>query len=163
LVHLALAVLAVRLLTGGGGGESDDQASTTTAKLLDLPAGRWLVGLAGLVVVAIGAYFVKEGWQRSFMDDLDLADAGPGQRSLIERSGVVGNVARGVVFGVLGWFLVRAALQYDAAEAKGLDGALRTLVDRPYGPWLLGAVALGLAAYGVFAFLSGGHRRPPGA
>ena len=162
LIHLGLAVVAVRLLQGRGGTSGNDQASTLTAKVLDLPAGRWLVGLVGLVIVAVGFYFAKEGWQRTFLEELDLSGAGTGERSLIEQTGVVGNVARGVVFAVIGWFLIRAAVQYDASEAKGLDGALRTLMDRPYGPLLLGLVAIGLAMYGAFAVLSARHRRPPG-
>jgi Domain of Unknown Function (DUF1206) len=163
LIHLGLAVVAVRLLVGQAGKNGNDQASTLTAKLLDLPAGRWLVGLLGVVVAGVGLYFVKEGLDRSFLQELDLSGAGSGERTLVERTGLVGNVARGVVFAVLGWFLVRAAVQYDPAEAKGLDGALRTLADRPYGPFLLGAVAVGLAIYGAFAMLSARHRRPPGS
>lgn len=163
LIHLGLAVVAVRLLQGRGSQSGNAQAETLTAKVLDLPAGRWLVGLVGLAIAAVGAYFAKQGWERLFLDELDLTGAGPGERSLIERTGVLGNVARGVVFALIGWFLIRAAVQYDATEAKGLDGALRTLVDRPYGPLLLGIVAIGLAMYGAFAALSARHRRPPGS
>ena len=69
---------------------------------------------------------------------------------MIERWGRLGIAARGIVFGVVGTFLIRAALEYDPQEARGLGGALQTLAQQPFGPWLLGAVALGLVAYGLF-------------
>jgi len=156
-------VVAVRLIVGQGGQGGNDQAKTLTAKVLDLPAGRWLVGLVGLVIAGVGVYFAKQGWNREFLQELDLADAGAGERSLVERTGVVGNIGRGAVFVVVAWFLIKAAVQYDANEAQGLDGALRSLADQPYGQVLLAAAAVGLAAYGAFAMLSARHRRPPGA
>jgi Domain of Unknown Function (DUF1206) len=68
------------------------------------------------------------------------------------RLGMIGTTARGVVFAIAGALVVDAAVTYDAAKSTGLDGALRTLADRPYGPWLLGALALGLIAFGLYGF-----------
>ena len=81
---------------------------------------------------------------------LKLDEMGETVRKWTERWGRIGITARGFVFGVVGTFLVRAALEYDPQEARGLGGALQTLARQPLGPWLLGAVALGLVAYGLF-------------
>jgi hypothetical protein len=160
LLHLGLAVVAARLALGSddGGGGGGDEAPTITARVMEATGGRWLVGAVGLTIAAVGVRFVVEGLRRDFLDDLAAAGA---ERRWLEPLGVVGSVARGVVFLVVGWFLVRAAVQYDAQEARGLDGALHTLAEQAFGPVLLFAVAAGLIAYGLFAALSARSRRPP--
>jgi hypothetical protein len=85
-----------------------------------------------------------------FLEYLKLDEMGGRVKKWTERWGRLGIAARGIVFGVVGTFLIRAALQYDPQEARGLGGALQTLARQPLGPWLLGAVALGLVAYGLF-------------
>ncbi|HEX8151415.1 MAG TPA: DUF1206 domain-containing protein, partial [Pyrinomonadaceae bacterium] len=75
------------------------------------------------------------------------------------RAGQVGLTARGVVFGIIGAFLIQAALHARAHEARGLGGALLALEQSPYGPWLLGAVALGLVIYGLYMFVEARYRR----
>jgi hypothetical protein len=74
------------------------------------------------------------------------------------RAGVAGHLARGVVFGLIGVFLFKAAVEYDADDAIGLDGALQKLGDAPYGPWVLAATAAGLLAYGVFCLFDARYR-----
>jgi hypothetical protein len=161
LVHLGLAVVAAKLvLDSGSGGGSRDQAPTATARALEAPGGRFLVGVVGVLVAGVGVKFVVDAVRRSFLDDLDLSRAGF-ERGWLEPLGVVGSAARGVVFVLIGWFIVRAALQYDPDEARGLDGALHALAGRPYGPLLLFVVALGLVAYGAFAALSARSRKLP--
>lgn len=153
--HAVLAVLAFRLAFGSDAG-GGDQARTATARLLEAPAGRWLVGAVGLALAGVGVKFVADGLRRSFLDEL-RGDA----PAIVEPLGVVGNVARGAVFVLLGWFVVRAAVEYDPNEARGLDAALHTLAGKPYGPLLLLAVAVGFVAYGAFAALSAPSRKEP--
>jgi hypothetical protein len=76
----------------------------------------------------------------------------PTTRKVVARLGTVGTIARGVVFGVAGGLVLTAAITFDAKKSTGLDGALRTLAHQPYGPYLLGAVAAGLIAFGLFGF-----------
>ena len=101
---------------------------------------------AGVVVVGVGAYNVHQGLSRDFMERMRVA--GPRRRA-VARLGVVGFVARGIVFGLAGVFLVKAAVEYDASEAVGIDGALARLAGQPFGPVLLGAAAAGLVAYAL--------------
>jgi len=153
-VYAALAVLAVRTATGSGGsGSGSGQEQQATAGIFGWPGGRWLVGLAGLVVIGVGLYYIHKGVTKRFLEQIDLSSASPGTRRLVERVGLAGFPAKGVAFAVLGGLLVYAAVTFDPAKAAGLDGALRTILDAPAGRLLLTAVALGIAAYGVFCLI----------
>ncbi|MGY1694769.1 DUF1206 domain-containing protein [Geodermatophilus sp. SYSU D00814] len=151
-VYLALAVLAFRFATGGGQSSSGQQQQTA-AGVFGWPAGRWLVGLVGLVVVGVGVYHVVKGVTKKFLEQVDLASAPPSARHLVTRLGQVGYPAKGVALGVVGALLVYAAVTFDPAKASGLDGALRTILDAPFGKFLLTLVAVGIAAFGAYCFV----------
>ena len=159
LVYAALAATTASILLGGGGGGSGQQESTWTAKVLELPGGRILVGLAGLVIVCVGGWLVARGVQRKFEKHLDTASMPREVRGATAVGGLVGHTARGVVAGLAGLLLVKAALDYDPREAKGIDGTLRTIALQPYGRILLLAAAVGLAAFGLFSFVEARYRR----
>jgi hypothetical protein len=116
------------------------------------PGGRFLVGIAALVLIGVGVYHVHKGVTKRFMKEIDAAQASAGERRTIERLGQLGYPAKGVALAVVGGLLGWAAVTFDPAKASGLDGALRTLLDAPFGKALLTLVALGIAAFGVFAF-----------
>jgi hypothetical protein len=158
LFHAALAFSAGRLALGsgsGGGGSPDDW----TARLMAQPFGRWLAVVAGAVIVGAGLYQLYEAYRADFRDELKTGEMSAREKKWTTRSGRLGYAARGVVFGVIGVFLVQAALQTDPDEARGLGGALETLARQPLGPYILGAVAIGLVAYGVFMFVMARYRR----
>jgi len=149
LVYAGLAFSAVDLILGSasqGNGTPDDW----TALLLSWPSGRVLVVCVGIAVVGVGLRELYQAYKARFLKYLELDEMGERARTWTERWGRLGTAARGIVFGVVGTFLIRAALEYDPQEARGLGGALQTLARQPLGPWLLGAVALGLIAYGLF-------------
>jgi hypothetical protein len=148
-VYAALAVLAIRFATGGGGSSSQQQQSTT-AGVFAWPAGRWLVGLAGLVLVGVGVYHVYKGVTKHFLKEIDLAQAPPSATRLVTRLGQVGYPGKGIALGVVGGLFVWAAVTFDPEKASGLDGALRTILDAPFGQVLLTLVALGIAAFGAY-------------
>ncbi|MEP6687984.1 MAG: DUF1206 domain-containing protein [Gemmatimonadales bacterium] len=148
-VHGGLAWQAARLALGQSGGRGgDSQADERTAQLMAVPFGQWLVGIVGLGVAAYGIAQIVKGVRGRGVEPTRAADAQV--QRLLERAAQVGLVARGVVFGIMGLFLVRAALRHDPSEAGGLGEALQELARQPYAPILLGAVALGLAAYGAY-------------
>jgi Domain of Unknown Function (DUF1206) len=151
-VYLALAVLAIRFATGGGQSSSSSQQQQT-AGVFGWPAGRWLVGVAGLVLVGVGVYHVYKGVSKKFLKQIDLAEAPPKARALVEKLGLVGFPGKGVALAVVGGLLVYAAVTFDPAKAAGLDGALRTILDAPFGRVLLTLVALGIAAFGAFCLV----------
>ena len=159
LFHAALAFsaggLALGTRGGGGGGSPDDW----TARLMAQPFGRWLVVIVGAGIVCAGLYQFYKAYKAEFRDELKSGEMSARERTWATRSGRLGYAARGVVFGVIGVFLVQAALQTDPDQARGLGGALETLAHGPFGPYTLGAVALGLVAYGVFMFVMACYRR----
>ena len=150
-VYLFLAVTAIRFATGSGQ-SSSGQEQQTVAGVLGWPGGRFLVGVAALVIIGVGVYHVRKGLTGHFLKEIDTAQASAPQRRLIERLGLVGYPAKGLALALVGGLLGWAAVTFDPAKASGLDGALRTLLDAPFGRVLLTLVALGIAAFGVFSF-----------
>ncbi len=162
LLYTGFFASAVRLLVGAD--ESPNQenvASDWTARVLGWPGGRLLVAAVGVGVMASGAYVGWRGMKRKFAKKLKSYEMETGERRWILRLGTVGSIARMVVFLVIGVLLVVAAAQADPNEAVGVDGALRRLAARDFGPPVLTFIALGLAAYGLFSFAEARYRRLP--
>lgn len=160
LVYLALAISAFTVAGssgGSGGGSSTEQQGA--AVLLDVPFGRILVGVIGLAVIAVGAYTASKGIQRAFLPTLRIGEMSPAVRTWSERIGVAAYVTKGVIFALVGWFFLQAAVTYDAEEAVGLDGVLRKVTDAPWGQALLLAISVGLLAYAAFCALEARYRR----
>ena len=159
--YATLAYTAYKILRGVGAGEGGP--AEPTAALMSQPFGPWLVGAVGLGVMAYGAYELYRAYTAQFMDKLDLEGEVAQHRPTVRRVGQAGLAARGVVYGIIGGFLVVAARQADPSEARGLDGALRTLQEQSFGPILLALVGLGLAAYGLYCVVNARYRRFQGA
>ncbi len=138
----------------GKSSDSESQTVDFTSSLMSKPGGQWLVGIVGLVVIGVGAYHVWKGATEGFLRDLEKD---PGTWAV--RAGVVGYIAKGVALAVVGVLFILAAMHANPEEAGGLDGALRTLKDQPFGPGLLTAVALGIGAYGIYSFSRARHAR----
>jgi len=156
--YAGLAAVAFGVLFGaneGGGSRSEDRA---TAWVLELPFGRFLVAAVGAGLLAAGAFNVWRGAGMRFREELKLRKMGQTEERVFTAIGVVGHLARGFVFGLIGFFLVRAAWQYDPKEAVGLDGALAEVLRADYGDTLLGLVATGLLAYGLYCFVEARYR-----
>ncbi len=161
IANLGLAVFAGSLaLPGmipapGGGGSSG--AEDWTARLMAQPFGEWLVALVGVVFLGVAAAFVVRAWKASFERYLRREACTPAIRAVC-RAGIL---ARAVVFAIIGGFLLLAAWQSDPSEAVGLGGSLRALRDQPYGPYLLGAVGLGLVAFAFYSLVAARYRHIP--
>ncbi|GKQ35620.1 DUF1206 domain-containing protein [Streptomyces sp. A012304] len=149
---VAYSVLAFAAGSGGGGGSSDEQSRDVTARLLEMPAGQWIVGAAGAAVVVAGVWIGARALLRKYRDKMRMGEMSPAVRRLVDVTGVAGGAARGLVFAAAGAFAVRAAVDYQPDQAKGLDDTLRSFADTPVGPGLLACVAAGLVLFGVFSF-----------
>ncbi|GAB3242500.1 DUF1206 domain-containing protein [Kineosporia babensis] len=146
----ALAVQSLKIGLGGGSSQSSsEKTSDWTATLMEAPAGRVLVVILGLGVLAYAGYMAYKGVKKKFLEKLE---GHPGRG--ITRLGQAGWISRGVAFGVLGILFVVAGIQADPEEASGLDAALKTLAGQPFGQWILTLVALGLACYAVFQLVT---------
>jgi hypothetical protein len=159
LVYAGLSAIAVLLLTSPGTSGSSGSAKHTASGVFSWPAGRWLVLIAGLVMLGVGVYQFIRGSRKKFLDDDKTEKMGEVTKRWITWTGMVGHIARAIVFGLVGAFLVKAAVDYKANEAIGLDGALAKLYGHAYGPWLLGAVAAGLVVFGTFSITEARYRR----
>jgi uncharacterized protein DUF1206 len=152
---LAVGAGAVLAHSGNSNSQQEDEA---TAFALDLPLGRWLVGLAGVGFIGAGVFNGYRAVSGSFREKLREGAMQGAARPWYIALGVAGHLARAVVFALVGVFLLRAAWQFDPDEAVGLDEALQKLAAEPHGAFLLGSVALGLAAYGLFCLVEARYR-----
>ena len=157
IVYAGLCAIAVEILLGSGG--SSGNANETTAGVFGWPAGTWLVGIAGAVLVGVGLYQGYRGLSKDFLKDSKTEQMSPQVRRWIEWIGTFGHLARMVVFCLVGAFLINAAIDYNPNKAVGLDGALAKIADASYGPFLLGIVAAGLIAFGVYSLTDARYRR----
>src|ERR1051326_2652927 len=162
LAYLALPFGAYQLVTGSGNGGNSTTSTTqdATAKLLGLPFGVPLVIIVGLVVLGIAVYLYARAWRAKFQRRLALSHLRPQLRKTMINLGRLGYAALGVVFTIIGIFLIVAAVQFNPKQAKGLDAAIGELQKLPLGQVLLFLVALGLFAYGIYSFVEA-RSRPP--
>lgn len=159
LIYAGLAFSAVKIILGSGGGGSSNSTQDWTARLLSQPFGQWLVGAVGAATIGMGFYQFYEAYSAKFRKKLKLNQMSNTEKTWATRLGRFGLGARGVVFVVIGFLLIQAARYSNPKEAQGLDGALDKLLQQPYGVWLLGVVALGLVAYGIYQGVLARYRR----
>ena len=156
-IYAALTFATVRILLGARTDSQTQDARENTAVVLSWPGGRWIVGAVGLGILGAGAWNVYRGVARTFTDAWRAGMSRSAKR-WGARAGVLGHVARGIVFGLVGIFLGKAAIEFDPHEAVGLDGALHEVVQATYGRYALGFVAFGLICYGVFCLVDARYR-----
>lgn len=157
-IYASFAVSAFGVVTHSGKSQAGEQESWT-AKTMQHTGGRWAVGLVGAIIVVCGLVLVWDGVSRKFEKYLALDRMSPTTRTWVGRLGVVGTAARGVVFGFVGVSVIAAAVDHNPQKAAGLDRGLRDLAETSAGPWLLGAVAIGLVIFGVYGFAEARWRR----
>jgi hypothetical protein len=164
--QLVLAALATGLLLHRRRGHpSGAKEQGATARLLAWPHGRLLVGLLAIVIIGFGIGFVVQGLRRRFVRHLEQQKLYPTTRRAAEIVGLAGHAARGIVYGLIGLFLIDSARRFDPNRAVGLDGALRRLAARPWGPLALAVVAAGLLCFAAYCALMAKYREitPQGA
>ncbi len=157
LVYAGLALSAVALLRGSRTSQAAQQQGLT-ARAMAQPGGRWLVAAVGVVVVGVGLMLVVEGVRLRFMRYFPVGVLSQHVRRAVRVLGAVGTVSRGLVFALAGGLVVAAAWTYDPAKASGLDGALKTLRDQPFGPLLLTLAGAGLVAFGLYGLAEARYR-----
>jgi hypothetical protein len=156
---LVVGTILSFLLRGTTGQSSDQSSKDLTATVMAWPGGQFIVGAVGLGVVALGLYWIYDGVTKKFCEYLRTGEMSPRTRGVVEKLGMVGYSARGVIAVATGVFLVHAAITYDPKEAKGIDSTLRALADTPLGPWLLVVVALGLVVFAAYCVCEARWRR----
>lgn len=155
--YAMLCVTAVLILIGSGGGSGDPDK--TTGGVLSWPGGQILVAIAGLMIVGVGLDQGYKGIKKKFLEKSKTEQMSEGMKRSFTALGVVGHLARMVVFALIGYFLIRAAIEFDPDEAVSLDGALAALGQASYGPVVLAIVAAGLIAFAAYSAADARYRR----
>ncbi|MBD0325437.1 MAG: DUF1206 domain-containing protein [Pyrinomonadaceae bacterium] len=164
LAYAGLSFTAARILIDVGDPDSSSEVQQRwTERVMSLPYGVWLVVAVGAFVVGFGLYQIYKGYRAKFRKRLKIGEMGKTKDNWATWSGRFGYAARGVVFCIVGFFLIQAARTYNPAEVKGLDEVLQSLSRQSYGPWLLGIVAAGLVAYGFYMLVEARYRRINGS
>lgn len=129
----------------------DKQAVDLTATAMQHTGGKLVVIIIGFALIGGGLYLIWSAAQRRFLRSLDTRRMTARTREVAQSLGIAGSLARGVVFGTAGIFLVIAAVRSQPGQAKGVDSSLRALAATPFGPWVLVLVAIGLIMFGAYS------------
>lgn len=153
-IYGMLAWTAAKTALGDG---SKGGTDSLTARLMDLPAGQAVVGAVGLGIVGYGGVLAYRGWSEKFTEHLDSQGQSGTDGSAYVLFGKVGYIAKGVAVGIVGGLFCYAAITHEAKKSGGLDKALQKVLDLPFGPALLLAIAVGIGCYGLFCFARSRH------
>lgn len=156
--YLAFFAVAIEVLVGSAG-NSSSEPKQATAGVLGWPGGQVIVGIGGVALITISLYQLYDAIRGEFAKDSKTHKMGPTERRLFMWLGHVGLGARALVFALVGYFLVRAAVDYQPGTAVGVDGALGRLHDQAFGPAILGVVAAGLIIFAGYSLLEARYRR----
>ncbi|HEX8242121.1 MAG TPA: DUF1206 domain-containing protein, partial [Longimicrobium sp.] len=157
-VYVGLAAAAVKIALSGWGPGDRTSAGEWAAPVMQHPLGRWAIAALGVWIAAYGAWLLYRSVAKEPEKKLDLSSLRPGLQKAFKLAGRVGIAARAAVFGVIGVWMVRAALDHRPGETKMPAGALETVREQPHGHWLLAVVAVGLAAFGFFEMVKARYR-----
>jgi hypothetical protein len=157
-VYLGFFAVAMRVLIGSSGNSSSEPRHAA-AGILGWPGGQLIVGIGGGALIAISLYQLYDAVRGRFAREEKTQEMGTSERRVFMLLGHVGLSARALVFGLVGYFLVRTAIDYEPSSAVGVDGALGRLRDQTFGPWVLGLVAIGLITFAAFSLLEARYRR----
>lgn len=159
IVYLGFFAVAVRILFGSGSGGASSAPSHATAGVLGWPGGAAIVAVAGAVLIAISTFQIWDACRGQFANESKLREMSPLERRVFFVIGRIGLVARALVFMLVGYFLIKAAIDFNPHDAVGLDGVLARVHREPYGPWLLGLVAAGLIVFATYSLFEARYRR----
>jgi hypothetical protein len=159
-IYTTFAVTAISLARSGPANPNGNTKVTSLSdRVMEHSGGRIVIGVIGAIAIAVGLYRLVKGLRQDVNDELDLSGMSAERRVWTRRLGAIGEVGRGLGIGLIGFFLLRAAVTYDAAQATGLDGALRRLATETWGLVVVLVIGVGFAAYGVFCLTTFTHRK----
>ncbi|HKG53176.1 MAG TPA: DUF1206 domain-containing protein [Anaerolineales bacterium] len=152
--YASFVVPTYRLISGGRSGSSGGSQTHLVAQIMSMPMGRILVGVVGVAAIGAGLYQIYLGIRSKFEKQFKTYALSAEQYRLAIQIGRFGTVARGIVFAIVGFFFALAAYTANPGRAQGIDGALSYLAKQPYGLWLMGIVAVGLIAFGIYSLMT---------
>jgi hypothetical protein len=159
IIYAGFAALTFQVISGAHSSEAGRQEDVTAKVMHHHPGGQWLIGIIGLIVVIAGLILIVEGIRRKFMKQLDTSRMSQRTRRVVKWLGMIGTAARGLVFALAGVLVIDAAITYSPAKAGGIDKALLSLRNQPFGDFLLGLAAAGLIIFGIYGLCEARWRR----
>ena len=159
IVYAFFAVLTFKVISGRATSTQTHQTQDVTATVMQHAGGRWAVGIVGLIVVICGLVLVTEGFRKKFMKYLQTGQMSRRTRRVVEILGVIGTIARGVVFAIAGIGVMEAAITHNPGKSGGIDKALLTLRGEPFGDFLLAIAAVGLIIFGIYGLCEARWRK----
>jgi len=159
LAYGALCITAVQILVGANSSGGTNSPKKTTGGVLAWTGGTTIVAVVGTVLIGVALYQGYKGISKSFLDDSKIGEMTHRVKRVFTALGVFGHLSRMVVFGLVGYGLVKAAVDYDPHSAIGLDGALSKVAHQSYGPLLLGVVAAGLVGFALYSIADARYRK----
>jgi hypothetical protein len=157
--YATLCVTAVKILAGASSSGGSNSPKQTTAGVLNWTGGTLIVGVVGAILIGVALGQGYKGVSKKFLDTSKTADMSREVKRGFTAIGVFGHLARMVVFGLIGYGLLKAAIDYNPRKAIGLDGALNKLSHNSYGPFLLGVVAAGLIGFALYSIADARYRK----
>ena len=155
LLNIALSLVAAQIAVGSGSSGDGDQ----TSRLLDAKGGETIIFVIGLVLIGVGIALAWRGLKTDFEKQLKSGEMSPRTYAVVRRLGQAGYLARGVVVALVGGLVIKAAVDHDPEKASGIDLALKSMAEAPFGKFLLGLTALGLICFGAYSFAEVRYRR----
>lgn len=158
LVYLSIAAYAVKKLFGNGDKDKDG-THDAVSQLMEKPFGQWAVGLLALIIVATGVYQLYYGLSEKYKKHVKGMSLNSAASKTLLLAGKIGYVARGIVWLIIAWLLMKAAVNANSNEAGDTSKAFEFLETASYGSYLLGALGLGVICYGFFNFVRARYER----
>lgn len=159
IIYLGLSIYAFTMVFNGSSSDSGGNSKQSIVdKILDLSYGQWLIGIIAGLIVAKGIYEIYKAVSGKYKKDLQEDRINPSYRKLLVKSGLAGYIARGIVWGIIGFLFFRAAINANPSEVGGTEKAFG-LLESDFGPYVMGIVAIGLICYGIFKILEGLYKR----
>jgi Domain of Unknown Function (DUF1206) len=150
-IYTTFALTAISLARAPAStADGNQKVRDITERIMEHSLGRWVIGIVGVIAIGAGLYRIMRGFKGDVTDDVDMSGMSSERARWTRRLGNIGEVGRGIAIGIIGFFLLRAAMTFHAEEATGLDGALRRFAENSWGVALVAVVGVGFVAYGVF-------------
>ena len=155
-MYLGIGAYALKLVFGNSGGGEQDSRQFVVSKVLEYPGGQYVVGIAALVLIGMGIYQIIRGVTGKFMKRVNLLRSN--MKDAFRMAGTIGYISRGIVLGIIGYFMLHAAIRANPDEAQGTGEAFDFLKNH-FGSVMMAVVALGLVGYGVFTFVKAKYQK----
>lgn len=152
LVYFSFALAAIKLLLHSGNSDKGDSNQEFIQELLSKPFGQYLVGLVAAIIAGVGIYQIAYGVKGKYKKHVSGLGLQSGPSSYLIKAGTVGYIARGIVWLIIAWLMLKAAI-YTNSKAAGDTNEAFSFLHASYGSLITGALGLGLVLYGIFSFM----------